>query len=298
MVFLLRIKEKMRLTIIGGHIRTTPGTFSTDKILKIDFLGGLGNRVREETARLPVPTAYMSGAWDTQRNVAYIFGGSTFEGISNQIIKYDPQSQQTIIMQPVLPTARVYTSVVWDPVMNVAYILGGRNSGGTQLTDILKFDPSANNGQGSITQVGALPSPQGFLGYIAAFYEPVQRKIYVFGNQHINSQYQYFIVMFNPDNGQSTVLTSPSMPTDLFLSMSISYDEDRQIAYLFRLYGNIAIPALAFDTRRMTITQVVSSSYNIENLGASSIQAAYSTLLGKTVQVSDFVGNRQIVFFS
>ena len=168
MVFLLRIKEKMRLTIIGGHIRTTPGTFSTDKILKIDFLGGLGNRVREETARLPVPTAYMSGAWDTQRNVAYIFGGSTFEGISNQIIKYDPQSQQTIIMQPVLPTARVYTSVVWDPVMNVAYILGGRNSGGTQLTVILKFDPSATIGQLGFTQVRALPLPHVLLGHLAA----------------------------------------------------------------------------------------------------------------------------------
>ncbi len=105
-----------------------------------------------------------SSVWDSTNNLAYIFSGLN-QGPGDpdgRIYKYNPASNALTQMTPVLPAGRRhYHAAVWDPNNQVAYIFGGINATATVTYDtILKFDPAANGGTGSLTTLSAtLPTP-------------------------------------------------------------------------------------------------------------------------------------------
>lgn len=105
----------------------------------------------------------------TRLGVAYLFGGRTRMGLSNQILRYDPSSS-SITVAGTLPTPRSGLSSAYNG--SFIYLFGGADAWGG-LAEVLRFDPL----DGSLKKMSEqLPRPTSGTG--AAF---DGRYIYVFG---------------------------------------------------------------------------------------------------------------------
>ncbi|MEA3198664.1 MAG: hypothetical protein QOE90_92 [Thermoplasmata archaeon] len=118
--------------VFGGRTGTNPPPYYAnatrfDAALRAPSVGG----------RLPAPLTSTSAIWDGRH--AYIFGGATSAGDTNQILQYDPVTNTTTVMSSVLPTARHCTSAIWDG--RYAYVFGGYPR---STSEILRYDTSTD----------------------------------------------------------------------------------------------------------------------------------------------------------
>ncbi|MGQ0537071.1 MAG: Kelch repeat-containing protein, partial [Methanobacteriota archaeon] len=96
---------------------------------------------------LPSPRAYTSAVFDGQ--YAYVFGGTGYVPLPgggwqspnivqlDQIVRYDPHTNETIILPSHLPQGLGWTSAVWDGAS--AYVFGGHGAG--VRAEVSRFDP-------------------------------------------------------------------------------------------------------------------------------------------------------------
>jgi N-acetylneuraminic acid mutarotase len=99
-------------------------------------------------ARLPISRAATSAVWDGQN--AYIFGGwtgnSTNRDQLDDIVKFNPMTNEVTTMTAKFSTGRAYTSAAWDG--QYAYVFGGQsslpNGTGIDLDEIVRYDPSTD----------------------------------------------------------------------------------------------------------------------------------------------------------
>ncbi|MHA1962937.1 MAG: hypothetical protein ACW99U_22335, partial [Candidatus Thorarchaeota archaeon] len=93
--------------------------------------------------------------WDG--DFAYIFGGEDGVPVNlDEILKYDPISRTSTVMDSVLPAAGGQMSVAWDGTF--AYLFGGTTQGGGSKRDsILKYNPSTDT---LTVMTEVLPSPR------------------------------------------------------------------------------------------------------------------------------------------
>lgn len=113
-------------------------------------------------------TAIVAGHFATGREAtsavfdgthAWVFGGKEGGKRLDQIVRYDPVSDQATTIGPKLPGGREATSAVF--LDGSAYIIGGRSSG-DRVSAILKFTPDGNGG-GTISTISAeLPTGREF----------------------------------------------------------------------------------------------------------------------------------------
>ncbi len=154
----------------------------------------------------PLPQAVhsISAVWDL-KDRAYIFGGDTGAGLTDDIVEFFPETatpggtSNTLAVS--LPTARAGTSAVWAD--GRAYVIGGTD-GTSQLDDILLFDPVA----GTVTEVASLPVPASRTSAVWTGSE-----VLVFGGwDGANNLRQ--IVRYDPSSGDVTLLPNGlSAPT-------------------------------------------------------------------------------------
>jgi len=98
--------------------------------------------------KLPHVRAHTSAVWDGKN--AYIFGGwyinVTRVEFLDDILKFNPATNELTTMQARLPTARAYTSAIWDG--SNAYIFGGQtrliNESEITLDEIVRYNPSTD----------------------------------------------------------------------------------------------------------------------------------------------------------
>jgi hypothetical protein len=111
----------------------------SDDVLEYTLLGS-----SVVVAKLPHAMAGSSAIWDGTN--AYIFGGMYVDNssqihYSDEIVRFNPDTNEVVTMNATLPTARALTSAVWDG--RYAYVFGGQ-SNGTDLDEILRYDPSTD----------------------------------------------------------------------------------------------------------------------------------------------------------
>jgi len=98
--------------------------------------------------RLPHVRAHTSAVWDGKN--AYIFGGGYINKtlryeFLDDILKFNPATNEIAMMEAKLPSPRAYTSAIWDG--HNAYIFGGRtttNGSVTYLDEVVRYNPLAD----------------------------------------------------------------------------------------------------------------------------------------------------------
>lgn len=110
----------------------------------VKFDPNAGTPISVSTSSLPSARRYTSAVWDTSRSVAYVMGGFLGGTYSDQMIRFNPSTNQVESLSAVLPSPRQAMSAVWDDGQNVAYIFGGLNNGGL-LSGIAKWDPTTGS---------------------------------------------------------------------------------------------------------------------------------------------------------
>lgn len=98
-------------------------------------------------AELPGPRTNATAVWDSDEEVAYIFGGEDQGELLDDVLRFDPEADEDNQVETVahLPEPRSSASAVWDHEANVAYVVGGHGPGedGKQaLRSIYSFDPA------------------------------------------------------------------------------------------------------------------------------------------------------------
>lgn len=127
-------------------------------------------RTREVTqaAQLPIPLAYPAAVWTGTE--AYVFGGANALGVpQDSIVRYDPTTASTSIMNARLPRPTSHLAAVWDG--ESAYLFGSvAGDAGLRIT---RYDPRAD-AIDEITQ-----APPGPLTALAATTDGA--RVYLFG---------------------------------------------------------------------------------------------------------------------
>jgi hypothetical protein len=130
---------------------------------------------------LPSARYGLSCAADPSSKEIFCFGGVLVLGneqqMTDQIIRFDPDSDNVTVMTSVLPTARSGTSCAWSDATQRVYCFGGYDweAGYTYLDQIVSFDPAS----GSLTnQSAVLPTER---AYPSCAVDAGTSKIYCFG---------------------------------------------------------------------------------------------------------------------
>jgi len=139
----------------GGFINETNGFEYLDDIVKFDPSTGEVTRMK---AKLPSGRAYTSAIWNGTN--AYVFGGQT--RLTNgsvitldEVVRYDPSTDEASILQEKLPSPREGTVAVWTGV--AAYIFGGRDGSATDRQIIMmSHELTASTASFSGLEVGIL----------------------------------------------------------------------------------------------------------------------------------------------
>ena len=139
----------------------------SDDILEYTLLGST-----VVVAKLPHAMGYTSAIWDGKN--AYIFGGVYAEGYSNEIVRFNPDTNEVVTMNATLPTGVAFTCAVWDG--RYAYIFGGETNE-ADLNEILRYDPSTDT-----LQVLPVKLPFDTEGSVAVW---TGSAAYVFGGQDV-----------------------------------------------------------------------------------------------------------------
>jgi hypothetical protein len=118
-----------QILIFGNSLSTSIGQ---NDIVSYDPVTNETTVMEDE---LPIPGAGTSVIW--ANGAAYMFGGKVVGGLSDQIVRYDPDEGASI-MDARLPSGRYHTTTAWDG--SHAYVMGG-NTDGDDLDEIVIFDP-------------------------------------------------------------------------------------------------------------------------------------------------------------
>jgi hypothetical protein len=135
--------------LFGGKtsIDSIPSALS-DEIVKFTPL----TQIAILQAKLPHVRADSAAIWDGKD--AYIFGGWCINEPNqiqylDDIVRFNPDTDEVVTMKAKLPTGRAFTSAAWDG--QYAYVFGGRselaNGTGIDLDEIVRYDPSTDTVQ-------------------------------------------------------------------------------------------------------------------------------------------------------
>jgi hypothetical protein len=165
--------------LFGGKtsFESIPSSFS-DEIVKFTPL----TQIAVLQAKLPHVRADSSAVWDGKD--AYIFGGWYVDELNqarylDDIVRFNPDTNETVTMNAKLPSGRAFTSAVWDG--RYAYVFGGQselaNGTGIDLDEIVRYDPSTDT-----VQVLPVKLPFGTEASMAVW---TGSEIYIFGGDDI-----------------------------------------------------------------------------------------------------------------
>lgn len=97
--------------------------------------------VRDLAAPLPKPLTLHTAAWAS--GAAFVFGGtSSPSGMQNYVIRYDPSTNEHVIMGPRLPTP--LASHMAASTGSAVYVFGGWDNNGQGRRAILRYDPATD----------------------------------------------------------------------------------------------------------------------------------------------------------
>jgi len=154
--------------------------------------------------RLPDVRSYASAVWDGSN--AYVFGGASLSGPSNQILKYNPASDTISVMSATLPDPLCDMPAVWTG--GYAYLFGGYVAPLHTSNKIVRYDPLAD----TITVMGAVLPTYAYPVYsMSAIWDG--NAAYLFGGY---DGYAYFdhILKYDPVLDQITTM-SARLPTGI-----------------------------------------------------------------------------------
>jgi N-acetylneuraminic acid mutarotase len=154
--------------------------------------------------RLPDVRSFASAVWDGSN--AYVFGGASLSGPSNQILKYNPASDTISVMSATLPDPLCDMPAVWTG--GYAYVFGGYVAPLHTSNKIVRYDPSAD----TITVMGAVLPTYAYPVYsMSAIWDG--NAAYLFGGY---DGYAYFdhILKYDPVLDQITTM-SARLPTGI-----------------------------------------------------------------------------------
>lgn len=117
--------------IFGGY--GSNGSY-LDDILRFDPAEG---QVEVLAVRLPNTRQAASSVWDSEKNVAYIYGGINISSTMQSIVKFDPSAGVASIISNAFVSPRQDTCAVWDSTNKCSYIFGGYYT--EQINEIVKF---------------------------------------------------------------------------------------------------------------------------------------------------------------
>jgi hypothetical protein len=154
--------------LFGG--RTAYGV--SDQIVRVELSRPEGERVEDQTDRLPMPLAGAAAAFDPSTGITYIFGGTGHD----EIVAYNPQApagSRVQVLPDRLPEPWDMGVAAWDERTGRGYLFGGPDP------EVIEFDPRRPVGARVVTlNYDRLPSVRRFP---AAARDPRDGKIYIVG---------------------------------------------------------------------------------------------------------------------
>lgn len=164
-------------------------------VLSLTLAPSIGSAVSTADTTLPRPLSAASGVWTGSQ--IFIFGGNS-SGLSDEIVRYDPDDSQTHIMAETLPSGRHRMSTAWDG--RTVWLFGGIGPGATD--QILSYAPGSDD---LTVSDATLPSPRGATSAVWA-----GDVAYVFGGKGETILDE--VVRFDPGTGQTEVVANLSEP--------------------------------------------------------------------------------------
>ncbi len=133
--------------VFGGN--APGGTLQT--IQQWDPARPASQRLRTLSAQLPREFAFGAGAYNTNDQSMYLFGGSTS---ALNIIKFTPATGQAVTLPEILPNGRTGLNALFDPARGTFLLFGGYTTGSGPTDEILEYNPVTHQ----IQVVSRLPS--------------------------------------------------------------------------------------------------------------------------------------------
>lgn len=153
-----------------------------------------------QEATLPSSRARASAVWTGE--FVYIFGGTAVVDDTSvrtdEIVRYDPATDTTILMSAKLPTGRKGTSAVWDG--QHAYVFGGVDENKSRLDEILRYDPETDS-----IEIMAATLPTGRHGTAAIW---TGDHAYIFGGCGADLCGKKEILRYDPTTDTLTVMSA------------------------------------------------------------------------------------------
>ena len=210
--------------IFGGYNEEGP----SDKIVRIEPNESWGEDIQELEVTLPSARYGTSAVWDTQRKVAYVFGGKDMDGYLDEILQFNPLDESLTLLSDLLPSGRYLTAACWDPCRNVAYLFGGKVSGNIKIWDIVEFDPNKDPGSRISVLSDTLPCK---ISGTSACWNSLSNTCLLFGGD--SSRY---IFEFNPgaqEGERVSVFWDDPFPWSSLAYCSSTFDTETKKAYIF-----------------------------------------------------------------
>ncbi|OIO07649.1 MAG: hypothetical protein AUJ52_09865 [Elusimicrobia bacterium CG1_02_63_36] len=150
--------------------------------------GSLSNQILEydpaalslsvKSNALPTARAGTTAAYDSIAGKIYIFGGSLSGGSKvADIFEYNPIGNTLMLEPAALPTSRANMASVYDTGTKKIYLFGGDNFDGSKLDSIVSYEGAFD----TLVQLST-PLPSARSG-VAASFDPVSQKAYLFGGE-------------------------------------------------------------------------------------------------------------------
>ena len=93
----------------------------------------------EQLGTIPLATLGAAGVWDSEKEVAYVFGGLPDSTLA--VWRYHPPTNSIVELSPYLPVNLAHASAAFFEGDGRVYLVGGHSEQGNA---ILRFDPSTN----------------------------------------------------------------------------------------------------------------------------------------------------------
>jgi hypothetical protein len=165
----------------------------------LEYDPALGTLTTKPTT-LPTARAGVAAAYDSIAARIFLFGGYIVGGTElNEIIEYNPITNTRSAEPVVLPSARAKMAAAYDNATKKIYLFGGEDFSGTKLDSIISYDGAFDT---LITLSTPLPSGR---WSASASFDPVSKKIYLFGGTGASGEALDEIVEFDATNTTWTV---------------------------------------------------------------------------------------------
>lgn len=224
------------------------GVPSGTKALLFGGTGTLGGGASDRISTFdPDEPAVVSGSLPTRRDETtaaasggkiYVFGGRNAGGMVDEIVRYDPQTDTSEIIDARLPSPNAGAAAAGDG--SLAYLFGGYGSS----DEIVRFDGATE----FVTKMNAtLPGPR--YGATAVW---INGSAYIFGGR--SSAHYNEILRYNP--ASDTVVTLPTRLPEGRSDASAAWDGN--FVYLFggATFGGWVDDVLRYDPRTGSISRM------------------------------------------